>query len=200
MTWGWLKYTALGMAALFVLRLVVGGIYDAGYGKAKAEGETALAELKREYSDANAARWEEYAANLQEARRESQDKQAKADALEAELLDAKTALAAERRGFAKRIADATRNTDCMLGADAVRLYNEALYGPGWAALAESKSGTAGAPGPAQSAATPAPLGAGLLREQPVTMKDLLAHAKLYGEWAREVFNIAQGWNALVPER
>lgn len=199
MTCGWLKYAALGVAALFVVWLVVSGIYDAGYGKAKAEGQAALAELKREYSDANAARWAEYAAKLQEARQETQDKQAKADALEAELLDAKTALAAERRGFAKRIADATRNSDCPLSADAVRLYNEALYGPGWAALAGSKSGNAGAPGLAQSAATPAPLGAGLLREQPVTMKDLLAHSKLYGEWAREVFSIAQGWNALVPE-
>lgn len=199
MTWGWLKYAALGVAALYVLWLVAGGIYDAGYGKAKAEGEAALAELKRAYSDEGAARWAEYAAKLQEARQETQKKQAKADALEAELLDAKTALAAERRGFAKRIADATRDNDCPLSAGAVRLYNEALYGPGRAALAGSEDGTAGAPGPAQGARAPAPLGAGLLQEQAVTLKDLLAHAKLYGEWAREVFKIAQGWNALVPE-
>jgi hypothetical protein len=199
MTWGWLKYAALGVAALFVLWLVAGGIYDAGYGKAQAEGVAALAELKREYSDANVARWEEYAAKLQEARRETQNKQAKADALEAELLDAKTALVNERRGFAKRIADATRNNDAHLDADVVRLFNEALYGPGWAARAGSEHGAAGASGLAQSAGAPAPSGAGLLREQLVSMKDLLAHAKLYGEWAREVYTIALGWNALVPE-
>lgn len=160
MTWGWLKYAALGVAAVFVLWLVGSGIYDAGYGKAQAEGVAALEALKREYSDANAARWAEYADKLQEARQDTQDKQAKADALEAELLDAKTALTAERRGFAKRIADATRNNDCSLSADTVRLYNEALYGPGWAPLQEVKAEQPVPPALRKVPQPPPPLGPG----------------------------------------
>lgn len=192
MTWGWLKYAALGLAAFVVL----GGVYRVGYGKAEAEGVAALEELKREYSDANAARWAEYADKEREARERLQAEQARANTLEAELLQTKNTLAAERRGFAKRIADATRNNDCTLTADTVRLYNEALYGPGRAAGGGSENSAAGAPGLAASAWAPAPLGAGLLREQAVTLRDLLAHARLYGEWAREVYAIALGWNEL----
>lgn len=199
MTWGWLKYAALGVAVFVVLGLAVAGIYHAGYGKAQAEGNAALAELKREYSDEAAKRWAEYADKEREAGERLQEEQARANALESALLETKTALASERRGFAKRIADATRNTDCLLSADVVRLYNEALYGPGPAAGAGNEDNATGAPGLAQGVGTPASPGAGLLREQPVTMKDLLAHARLYGEWAREVHAIALGWNALVPE-
>ena len=196
---GWLKYAALGVAVLASCCLTVIGVYRAGYSRAEAAGAAALETLKREYSEANAARWAEYAATLQETGRENREAQARADALEADLLHAKTALDAERRGFAKRIADATRDADCPLSPDTVRLYNEALYGPGLAAADGSHGSAAGAPGPAQPAAIPAAPGAGLLSEQPVTMKDLLAHAKLYGDWAREVYAIAQGWNALSAD-
>ncbi len=196
---GCLKYAALAVAAFIALWLAVTGVYQAGYGKAQAEGAAALETLKRKYSDATSTQWADYAARLEEARKETQQKQTRADALEAELLDAKNALDAERRGFAKRIADATRNTDCPLSADAVRLYNEALYGPGVAAAAGSENNNAGATRFAQGANAPAALGTGVLREQPVTLKDLLAHAALYGAWAREVHAIALGWNALVPE-
>lgn len=195
----WLKAAALGVGTVIALWLAVTGVYQAGYGKAKAEGAAALEILKREYSDAASTQWADHAAELEKARKETQQKQIRADALEAELLDTKNTLAAERWGFAKRIADATRNTDCTLNADAVRLYNEALYGPGPAAAAGSENNNAGASRFAQGAAAPAALGAGVLREQPVTMKDLLAHAALYGAWAREVYAIALGWNALVPE-
>lgn len=192
---GWLK-CALGMAALVLLWLALIGIYRAGYSRAHAEGAAALETCKREYSDANAARWAEYAATLQQAGRENREAQARADALETELLNAKTALADERRGFAKRIADATHNNDCPLSPDVVRLYNEALYGPGYAAGMGNDGSAAGAASPAQRAAPPAAPGAGLLHEQPVTIKDLLAHAKRYGEWAREVHAVALGWKAL----
>lgn len=196
---GWAKWALLTLAALAVwavLYFTVNAIYQAGYGKAQAEGKAALAALEQKHAEENAARWAEYATKEREARERLQDEQAKANTLEAALLETKNTLAAERRGFAKRIADATRNSDCILTAEFVRLYNEALYGP---AGAGNQNSAGSAAGPAQGAPAPAPLGAGLLREQPVTLKDLLAHAKLYGEWAREVHAIALGWVTLSKD-
>lgn len=195
-----LKYVALVVVVSVLLWVAATTVHQTGYDKAQAEGNAALAALGKMYADANADRWAEYAANEREARERLQDEQEKANALEAALLETKIALADERRGFAKRIADATRNDNCMLSADAVRLYNEALYGPDGTANAGSKNNTAGAAHPAESTPSPTPIGAGILRGQSVNIKDLLAHAKLYGEWAREVYAIAQGWNTFVPEQ
>ena len=200
MIWSVLKYVVLVVVVSVLLWMAATTVYQTGYDKAQAEGNAALAALGKMYADANADRWAEYAAKEREARERLQDEQEKANALEAALLETKIALADERRGFAKRIADATRNDDCMLSADAVRLYNEALYGPDGTANAGSKHNTAGAAHPAESTQSSTPIGAGILRRQSVNIKDLLAHAKLYGEWAREVYAIAQGWNTFVPEQ
>lgn len=137
MIWSVLKYVVLVVVVSVLLWMAATTVYQTGYDKAQAEGNAALAALGKMYADANADRWAEYAAKEREARERLQDEQEKANALEAALLETKIALADERRGFAKRIADATRNDDCMLSADAVRLYNEALYGPDGTANAGS---------------------------------------------------------------
>jgi len=195
-SWGkWLAGLIVA-AALFVMAW---GIYNAGYGKAQAEGTAALEKLKREVADANAARWAEFAAANKAARERLQAEQARADKLETALINTKNTLASERRGFAKRITDATRDNDCVLTADAVRLYNEALYGPEGAAGAGRSNESGGSADPSQHTEAPAPLGAGVLPEQPVTVRDLLAHAVLYGAWAQEVHAIALGWVQLSKD-
>lgn len=200
MTWDWMKYSALCVIALFVVWLVTVGIYDAGYARAEAEGRAALESLKRDHSDKAAREWAAYVAQLEQVHKNARQAQVRADALESDLLKTKTALAIERQGFAKRIADATSNADCRLGPDVVRLYNEALYGPGHAPLGGGENGLAGTSSTVDFAFRSAPAGTGVLRQQAVTMRDLLAHAKLYGEWAREVHAIAQGWITLNQDR
>ena len=188
-----LLFFVIGFALTFAMR----GVYHAGYGKAEAEGKAALETLKREYSDANAKRWAEYADKERQARERLQEEQARADTLAETLLQTESALAAERRDFTRRIADATRNNTTAFGPEFVRLYNEALYGPGWSAGAGSQNKSGGAASAAHRAGTaPAP-GGGILPEQPVTLADLLAHVRDYGAYCRNLSDRLGLWNELA---
>lgn len=181
------------MLVAVLLALSLWGAYNIGHGMAEAEGKAALAELEKAYLNSTAIQWEIYAQKEKEAREVLREETSKALALEADLLQTKKTLAKEREGFAKRINDATFDNDCILGTHVVRLYNEALYGPGYAAENSGNHAPGHSSGLDDSAGTPAPLERGVL-PQPVTMRDLLAHAKKYGEWARELKSISLGWN------
>jgi len=186
-----LLFFVIGFALTFAVR----GVYHAGYGKAEAEGKAALEALKREHSDINSKRWAEYAAKEREARERLQEEQARADALTKTLLRAEDALAAERRDFTRRIADATRNNNAAFSPEFVRLYNEALYGPAAGAGSQNKPG--GAASAAHGAGSaPAP-GGGVLPEQPVTLADLLAHSRDYGAYCRNLSERLGLWNELA---
>lgn len=189
MIWGWLKCAVLGAAVLIALWLIVTGIYSAGYGKAKAEGQAALSALEARHAEQEAARWAVAAEAERAARARLQAEQARADDLAARLAQTENTLAVERRAFTKRIADATRNAPALTAAS-VRLYNEALYGPAGA----GPGGQAGNPGHAANGAGPAPAAGGrVLPEQPVTLADLLAHARDYGGWCRNLQARERAW-------
>lgn len=181
----------LGGFACFVLWVT----YNAGYNAAKVKGDLALVALEKAHAEARAKQWADYATKESEARFNLYEEALRVNELEAELLNAKNTLANERRGFAKRIADATNNNDCILGPDVVRLYNEALYGPAWANALPRRDSAPCSTVLEDGAGCPAAPDAGLL-QQPVTLKDLLAHARDYGQWARETHAIALGWNRL----
>lgn len=189
---GWLKYAAMALAA-FALVLVVNGIYRAGYATAEAKGNAALAALEKTHAEENVALWAQYAAREREARVRLQEEQARADSLTDQLQRTETALATERRDFTRRIANATRGNNSALSAEYVGLYNEALYGPAGAGRTD-KAGSASSA--AHSAGTTAPVGSGVLPHEPVTLADLLAHARDYGGWCRTLEAREHTWAEL----
>lgn len=142
----------LGIGALALL-VALTGAYSRGYAAAEAEGRAALAELQTAHATENVARWAEYAASERRARKRLQEEQARADAVVEKLLAEQGERAKERRDFQRRIANATRDTDCNFSADTVRLYNEALYGPGPGA--GSANGAGGAAPSKNAAGSPA---------------------------------------------
>lgn len=132
----------------------------------------------------------EYASNLADAYREAAIKQqaeaTRAGALAADLIATKRTLETERTQLRGRIVYVTRNVpaDCVLPADAVRLWNEArrLSSPGVP--------QAGGPGGADGQAAPAPAAyAGVQPGAPIaeaSIADGIANWVDYVSWCEGV--------------
>ena len=148
--------------------------YVRGFGIAETRGRALLAEQ----AEASASEREALAVAMAEAER--------AAAIAGELSETRNRLAAERQAFTRRMArvaeDASRHC-AGLSAGWVRLYNEAL---GLAPAApEASAPAAGIGAPAGSASA---TGAGVRPGASVMVspEDLLAHARDYGGYCRNL--------------
>lgn len=184
------KAALWGFASLLCFGLAFWVAHNAGYKSAEVKGQAALAVLEARHAEEEAARWAVVAEAERKGRERLQAEQTRADALTAQLQETETTLASERRAFTKRIADATRNAP-VLTAESVRLYNEALYGPAAGAGGGNKAGDSASA--AYGAGTAPASGGRVLPEQPVTLADLLAHARDYGGWCRTLQARERAW-------
>ena len=152
----------------------------------KAQYETRIAALAQEVSEKEKARAEAVATAERAARERLEKETARVAALSAELSDARKKLAKERQTFDARlqkVALAARRDCAGLPAGWVRLYNEAL---GLAPAApEASAPAAGIGAPAGSASA---TGAGVRSGASVMVspEDLLAHARDYGGYCRNL--------------
>ena len=156
--------------------------YVRGFGIAETRGRALLAEQ----AEASASEREALAVAMAEAERLARQRleveAERAAAIAGELSETRNRLATERQAFTRRMARASRHC-AGLSAGWVRLYNEAL---GLAPAApEASAPAAGIGAPAGSAsATDAGVRSGA--SVMVSPEDLLAHARDYGGYCRNL--------------
>lgn len=182
MTGGTLKKVLVGLAVglLVAAALAYGAwrCWHAGYDAADLKRQAEVAELQGAHSRA-------LAAAESEARRALAAATARGHELEADYLAARKTINRQAQELTReRIANASRpvvtaDGDLRVGPEWVRAYNEAIgagAGDGGHAL------PAAAPGPAGTAGTSGAAPAEVLRgDGTVTLADILAHARDYGQ-------------------
>ncbi|PTS85500.1 lysis protein [Pseudomonas sp. HMWF032] len=194
---GWLiEHWYLALVALFALAMWVHGqnMYDLGHGKAKAEGNEALATLRLEYQTLRADAAE---ANLLVYRQQVE----RANQAEQLFLDAQGKIGhLQKQLTQERISHVSTQYTPTRGGAAVPAPRFVVT-CGWLRDFNAALGAhAPAPGAcradplSQEAAWPAPGSDAELLESGVAATDILAHARDYGAWA--LSNLAQ-LNALL---
>lgn len=177
-------------AALLLVIVIVGGAcawqgYEAGFDKARAEGAASLAAERRDRAEENAARALAVADAERAARVKLEQAVARSTLLDRELRATRDQLAAERKRFNQRIANAAQAaaaTCTGLPAEWVRLYNDELGSggepPDASGLPSLSVGASGAsPGAVSRVSPDASL---------TTPADILAHARDYGGYCRDM--------------
>lgn len=156
--------------------------YRMGYGKAEAEGQAIVAEVRQEYAQA-------IAKSERAARERLQAEMARADAVAVELTAAKSAHSADIKTLKARIANVTLNSTHIFSVEFVRVYNAAIGAdPGYL---HSAGGASGAEGRTSSGAT---ADTGLLdADSGVSEADILAHIADYGQRCRDIEAQLRGW-------
>lgn len=184
----------------FLLVCLVAGClgYWRGAQVTNLECRTRMAELDTRHAAEDRARAEAVALAEKNARERLQTEVSRGHALSMQLETAQAELDTERASINQRIADVSQTAarDCRgLGADWVRVYNEAL---GLASATRSHSGAGSqSPGAAGTVASPAgaeSARAGVQRNALTTPQDVLAHVRDYGAYCRK---LASGYRALV---
>lgn len=190
----WLPLALLAAVGLYVNHLERAA-YDGGYAVAKAEGKTALEQLQREYSEADAKQARQAEADAKASAKREAAEAARADKLAADL--------------AKQQRDNRKKTDHLVGeiARVNDLYRDALDAQpkpvpacvltrGWVRVYDEATG-ARMPAPADPAGAAAPTGEAAAAEQLVSGLDqraVLAHHVRYAEQCR---NTAAQLDALI---
>ena len=160
--------------------------YVRGFGVAETRGRAQLAEQAEAHANEREALSVAAAEAERLARQRLEAEALRAAAVAEELSETRNRLAAERQAFNRRMArvaeDASRHC-AGLSADWVRLYNEAL---GLAPAAPA--GVAPAAGAGAAAGSPSASGAGVQPDTSVmaSPEDLLAHARDYGGYCRNL--------------
>ena len=146
--------------------------------------DTAEEEAKAKIAAIQAVHAEAVASAERSARERLAESAALADRLQADLVNKNQELDKERREFNRRLKDVseTARRDCAgLGADWVRLYNEAL------GLDNRSGNEASAPGkPADSSRSAGTSRAGVQPDTLTTPEDVLAHIRDYGGYCRSM--------------
>ena len=136
---------------------------------------------------------------LQKVSERTLDASRRADALEAELLDAADAIEAERKAASKRIAHATESAAALcpgLPPEWVREYNEATACALPGAGDPHRPGHPDSAGSAPDAGTSGPAIPGLPQGQSLTPpEDVLAHIRDYGAYCKRLEHLAFSWDA-----
>ena len=170
---------------LLLVLVAVGGVcawkgYNAGFERAEALGQAALATEKQERAEENVARALAVAEAEREARERYEAAVARNAELDLQLAAVKSTLATERKRFNQRIADAANaaaNTCTGLPAEWVHLYNEA-YGAG--GIDGIEGGLSG--GASQTPGANAGSGSRLPQSESLTSPaDILSHARDVGQ-------------------
>ena len=160
---------------LCVLSLFAGYIH--GRDTAEEEAKAKIAAIQTTHAEA-------VASAEKSARERLAESAVLADRLQAELVNKNQELDKQRREFNRRLKDVseTARRDCAgLGADWVRLYNEAL------GLDNRSGNEASAPGkPADSSRSAGTSRAGVQPDTLTTPEDVLAHIRDYGGYCRSM--------------
>lgn len=153
----------------------------------EARYEARIAGMAHEASEKEKARAEAVAAAERAAREKLERESARVASLSAELSDARAQLAKNRKDFDVRLKQVSLAAarDCAgLSVDWVRLYNEAL---GLAGAGGGPGGEGAAPaGNAAASGQAGPAGTGLRGDALATPEDVLAHARDYGGYCRNL--------------
>ena len=146
--------------------------------------DTAEEEAKAQIAAIQTAHAEAVASAEKSARERLAESAALADRLQVDLVNKNQELNKQRREFNRRLKDVSEaaRRDCAgLGADWVRLYNEAL------GLDNRSGNKASAPGkPADSSRAAGTSRAGVREDALTTPEDVLAHIRDYGGYCRSM--------------